>query len=405
MYRIIYLLLLTSIVFAQQTVEVMTYNLLNYNNSTRDSHFRTVLDEINPDLLVVQEIISQAAVTNFLNNVLNYTGNEYAAGVYIDGAGTDNAVFYKSDRFDFLSNTRILTALRDINRFKLVYTATNDTFSVFSVHLKASQGTTNEQRRLQEVILLRQVTDGLRPSANFLVAGDFNIYHSNEPAYQALLYTAQGATGNVIDPIDRPGNWNNNAAFSDIHTQSTRVSGGGGAGGGLDDRFDMILISRNVSTPGHIDYVTGSYQSFGNDGNHFNMAINQQPNTAVSVEVANALHDASDHLPVLLELSFEAPSVIAGGENRIPAGPVLQQNYPNPFNPVTHIRYGLDRASHVRLTVYNTLGQRVAVLVDQQQPAGYHAALFDARHLAGGVYLYSLQVGEFQKVRKLILMK
>jgi hypothetical protein len=83
----------------------------------------------------------------------------------------------------------------------------------------------------------------------------------------------------------------------------------------------------------------------------------------------------------------------------------LHQNYPNPFNPSTTIRYGLPRASQVTLTVYNALGQQVARLVNEQQPAGYHDAVFNANELASGVYFYKLQAGDFVQTKKLLLLK
>jgi len=83
----------------------------------------------------------------------------------------------------------------------------------------------------------------------------------------------------------------------------------------------------------------------------------------------------------------------------------LQQNYPNPFNPSTNIKYALPQASHVSLSVFNTLGQRVALLVDGKQEAGYHEVNFNASGLTSGVYFYRIQAGEFTETKKLILMK
>ena len=83
----------------------------------------------------------------------------------------------------------------------------------------------------------------------------------------------------------------------------------------------------------------------------------------------------------------------------------LHQNYPNPFNPSTTIRYGLPERSHVTLTVFNTLGQQVAKLVEGEMEAGYHEVKFDASPLSSGVYLYRLTAGEYVQARKLILLR
>ena len=79
---------------------------------------------------------------------------------------------------------------------------------------------------------------------------------------------------------------------------------------------------------------------------------------------------------------------------------------PQPFfNPSTTIRYGLPVRSHVSLTVFNTLGQQVATLVNGEMEAGYHDVKFDASRLPSGVYLYRLQAGNHIEVRKALLMK
>ncbi len=83
----------------------------------------------------------------------------------------------------------------------------------------------------------------------------------------------------------------------------------------------------------------------------------------------------------------------------------LHQNYPNPFNPSTEIRYALLRADHVRLTVHNILGQRVALLVDEDQTAGEHQVRFDAGNLPTGLYFYTLRSGPFVGTRKMLLLR
>lgn len=83
----------------------------------------------------------------------------------------------------------------------------------------------------------------------------------------------------------------------------------------------------------------------------------------------------------------------------------LYQNYPNPFNPFTTIRYDLFSNCHVKINVYNSLGQIVISLVDQNKEMGHHEVIFDGHNLASGIYIYKLQIGEFIQSRKMILLK
>ncbi len=84
---------------------------------------------------------------------------------------------------------------------------------------------------------------------------------------------------------------------------------------------------------------------------------------------------------------------------------VLFQGYPNPFNPTTTIRYQIPSASHVTLTVYNSIGQQVATLVDGEMAPGEHQVTFGGNDLASGVYFYTMKAGAFIQTRKLVLVK
>jgi hypothetical protein len=79
--------------------------------------------------------------------------------------------------------------------------------------------------------------------------------------------------------------------------------------------------------------------------------------------------------------------------------------YPNPFNPSTTIRYSIPVQSAVKLTLFNVLGQQVAVLDAGEREAGYHEVRFEATGLASGVYLYRLQAGNAVEAKKLLLSR
>ncbi len=94
-------------------------------------------------------------------------------------------------------------------------------------------------------------------------------------------------------------------------------------------------------------------------------------------------------------------------QGSLPKDYALDQNYPNPFNPSTMISFSLPRADRVRLEIFNVLGQKVATLVDADQPAGVHVVKFDGTQLSSGIYLYRLVAGHEGKmfVRKMVFAK
>jgi len=89
----------------------------------------------------------------------------------------------------------------------------------------------------------------------------------------------------------------------------------------------------------------------------------------------------------------------------LPSQYQLSQNYPNPFNPTSVINYALPEAGQVRISVYNILGKKVADLVDQAQPAGYHQVDIDALNYASGIYYYVMKAKGFSAVKKMAIVK
>ncbi|MDP1993647.1 MAG: T9SS type A sorting domain-containing protein [Ignavibacteria bacterium] len=89
----------------------------------------------------------------------------------------------------------------------------------------------------------------------------------------------------------------------------------------------------------------------------------------------------------------------------IPTSFSLSQNYPNPFNPETRIQYSVVSAQHVVLKVFDVLGNEVATLVNEEQPAGTYQISFNQKQLSSGIYFYQLRAGNFVQTKKMILLR
>ena len=89
----------------------------------------------------------------------------------------------------------------------------------------------------------------------------------------------------------------------------------------------------------------------------------------------------------------------------VPKEFAVSQNYPNPYNPTTTISYQLPVDAKVRIAVYNTVGQQVKELVNENQTAGYKTVNFDATELSSGMYIYRVEAGKFSKTMKMMLVK
>ena len=104
-------------------------------------------------------------------------------------------------------------------------------------------------------------------------------------------------------------------------------------------------------------------------------------------------------------IGFEDATTSVINQNGLPTKFNLSQNYPNPFNPSTTISYSIPKASHIKLEIFNTLGQKVTTLVDEFKSAGNYKTEWKASTFASGIYYYRMQAGEFKETKKLILLK
>ncbi len=92
-------------------------------------------------------------------------------------------------------------------------------------------------------------------------------------------------------------------------------------------------------------------------------------------------------------------------EGTTPSTFVLEQNYPNPFNPSTTINFSIPAQSNVKVTIYDVIGNEIAVIANEVKSAGSYSVKWNASSNASGIYFYKLEADNFVQVRKMILMK
>ena len=322
------LLLISISVQGQERLKILSYNVLNYPNpdynDQRADTLRKIIDHYTPDIFLIQELKSEAGLQELLDVAFNHSGEQFASAEWVSQVSNPGStwplqqnVIYNTEKLVLLNDYFLLTAHRDINIFRFLVKDENLTshmdstiFYAVSWHLKSSQGAANAQQRALMAQVLVDHFEVLDPEATVVVAGDYNIYTSNENAFSLLLNSSNAIT--LQDPIDAGGNWHDNAAFSYLHTQSTRTSqiNGDGASGGMDDRFDLILGSENLFDPQHnMRYVDQSYEAFGNPGgNCLNQRLIDCPNNDMPANIVYALYQMSDHLPVKMEIDVTLPT-------------------------------------------------------------------------------------------------
>ncbi len=384
--------LFTLLSFGQTEIKTMFYNLLEFPEAlpqNRQDILKDILNGYNPDIFMICELQSQEGADLILNSSLNDEGSDYAAAPYFENqsssADLQQLLFYRKNMFTLENTAVITTTVRDINRYDLkLSTADGATDPViiytYVTHLKSSQGSANQALRLEMVQEFTEDIESLNSDAFVLFAGDFNIYTSTEPAYTEIL----DPTNNVVmlDPIDTLGSWNNNEDFAAIHTQSTRLSSSGfgaGAGGGLDDRFDFIMMSQAMQTNPALRYVEGTYKSYGNNANCYNNRIDAfECDGEFSLQLRSSLYNMSDHLPVVMSLETNKEIVILSTpDNEIAANFRLKSTIVSEILEIETLG-----ANDLTFSIYNTLGQKVAETSNNNQTN----TVINVAHFPQGIY-------------------
>ncbi|MFM7104283.1 MAG: T9SS type A sorting domain-containing protein, partial [Flavobacteriales bacterium] len=325
-----------------------------------------------------------------LNQAMNFGSDDYSMAQYTDGPDDENMIFFNTSKLGFVRQNEIQVSPRQINEYVLYHknpalNSIGDTtyFYFYACHLKASDTSTDAAERAAAAAVLKSYLS-LRPNPeNTIVGGDMNIYGSSELAY---VYFTGETQANLFDPMGS-GEYNNNSSFAGIHTQSTRIENfDGGSIGGLDDRFDMMLMSDDLRYGlSGAQFVQGSYRAIGQDGNHFNESLISPPaNNSEPIDVINALYFMSDHLPIFMELEIVVPSWVSS----FAASSKLSIS-PNPSSGKFKIFSGPQGFNNAEIRIIDGMGEIVFTETGVVIPAGGSHEVNES--LSSGVYLVRIE--------------
>jgi endonuclease/exonuclease/phosphatase family metal-dependent hydrolase len=371
---------------AQERLKLMSYNLMHYPSTyvyedssntfvDRSPTLKAITDEIQPDILMVCELQNATGAAAILTNVLNVGTSRYASPNFVYNQSSsytalNQFLYYNTDKLILENQSVLTTTIRDINNYTFLLNtadkATNPIYlEVFVAHLKASTGASNEQKRLNMVNVFTSNLASIPSNHHIVFAGDFNFYTASEDGYQEIIDTNNAVT--MVDPINREGSWHNNSSYKDVQTQSPLTSnnqfaanyGANGAEsdgvkGGLDDRFDFIMIDQNTKTSADLHYVTNSYKAFGNNGNCFNDNIDDIDCSGAeySQTTRNNLANMSDHLPVVMELETNQAFLAV---EQVSSANILRGNVVSDFLPLQISSLN----NELEYNIYNNLGQLI----------------------------------------------
>lgn len=315
---------------AAAQLRIVNYNIagLNGNQTSMQAVFAALNADdkpgfaVAPHLYVFQEV--HTTDTTPLVNLLNAAappGVTYALGTYTNfnenGAAGAQAMCYRTDTLAELTadHLDIFTQggrYTDRWRLRLLGYDSNDArFYIYSTHLKASTGSSNQQDRLTGATAIRNNANALPAGTHIIYSGDFNVYANSEPAYLKFL---EAGVAQSFDPLGT-GSWagSGNAIK---HTQAPCATNCSPlVAGGMDDRFDFQLSTGAFHDAAGLALISGTYRSFGNDGNHFDTDINAGNNTYYPTNIprsntlAGQLKFASDHVPVVAD--YQMPAVLS----------------------------------------------------------------------------------------------
>lgn len=262
-------------------------------------------------------------------------------------------------------------------------------------------------------------------------AGGFGLIRSAYIMNQSTAFVA-GTPEQVYKTTNGGINWlsdfsggNTEAFYKIIFTENNKglICGSGGKFLANTDYVipvELTEFTANVSgNKVHLNWITktelnnSGFEILRSQDGQSSDVIAFIPGSGTSTEVRNYYFtdeqiEIGEYLYQLKQIDFDGSfeysdilSVIVSGELNY----TLDQNYPNPFNPATTIKFSIPEAANVTLNIYNSLGQKVTELVNENLEAGQFSCTWEAKNSASGIYFYELRTGKHVLMKNMILIK
>ena len=330
------------------TLKVMTYNVLNYGdacqgaNSTMRNYLKNIISFTQPDIL---GLVKMSTIKRFpsdfngnlpvdfcdsmVQQVLNPAGNiSYNYCQYTNEArgGDMNVFFYNKNKLVNIY-TKVLTInVNDFDLYKFYYndpglSLSHDTTYLYVVLFHVQSGSDATIRNTQLTSMYNAIKGRFSSLPNMIMMGDFNLRNSSETGYNQLV-TSTDTTYKFSDPpfsidgtFSYPATWQGSPMFSAYFTTSTRIDlihpNSCGTDGGAKDWYDHILFSPwMVNGKNYMSYVPHSYQTIGNDGKRFSVAVNDSvanvKNMSAPSDVINSIFQLSNKYPVMAKFAVRS---------------------------------------------------------------------------------------------------
>ncbi|MEL6674190.1 MAG: T9SS type A sorting domain-containing protein [Bacteroidota bacterium] len=386
--------------FAQANLKIMHYNLLNFGDCSgvtvqeKYSWLGTILDHYRPDIFTVNELHPNQIFTNGIKSLSFSYSNQIAAPTFTNEANSPivNNIFYNEGLLDLTDSEVIANSLRDINVYQLYVKGTGTGSSTDSVfiycivaHFKAQNNSSAASQRAAAATSIMNWRNAHPEAEYVLMMGDLNVYAASEAAFQTLVFNSN-STIRFEDPAGLENGWNG-SSNAIHHTQSTRNSSSDcGSGGGMDDRFDMILASQPMMDGNHpVQYVTDSYAAYGNIGTSYNSQLTCTGSIPVPFTVCLNLRRMSDHLPVIMEVSVAGAVGLA---DRLWQKDLNLRLPKQPFTESLSVIWDIDEPTNRNLEarIFNPMGQAVY----QNRIEGGQAQV-NLSQVPAGVYILQLK--------------